>query len=479
MIIMPFLKDYPQLQIICDIARRRKVDAHLVGGFLRDYCVGIFKTDFDFAVEKDALDFARLFARRIKGAFVVLDQDRGCARVVKKSGGKIWTFDFADFRAKSFREDLRHRDFTINTLSVDLRALNGSDEILDVLADARNGLKDIRSKCIRMVSARAFRDDPLRLLRGFSLSAALGFRIEKNTLSRMRMAGTLLPTVSCERIRDELFKILETPRAAAVLKAMDNAGVLDRAIPQVKVMYHCAQRGTYHHLDVWPHSLETVVQLEGVIEEMRGNPDVVDYLNESLGGRRTRRALLKLAALVHDIGKPETRKKEKKRLTFYRHEHVGKNIVTHIAKMLKLSTGERHALEDMVFWHLRPGYLSNFRRPSEKAVYRYLRDTRREAAGILLLSLADQRATRGPLSTPRHEKHHARICLNLLKLYFDKKKEKPFTRLIDGHDVIKRLSLPPSPLIGKILAEVTEKQVLGKIKTRKEALALAEEIARI
>ena len=501
---MPFLKDYPQLQIIRDIAGRRKVEVHLVGGFLRDHCLGNPRTDLDFAVEKDALDFARLFARRVKGAYVVLDQERGCARVVKKSDGKIWTFDFSDFRARSFRQDLTLRDFTINTLSMDLAKLNGSTRLPalsktrlpalsktrlpalsktrleDVLADGKSGLRDLRAKRIRRVAVKAFRDDPLRLLRAFSLSAILDFKIEPQTLAQIRREKNLLRGVSYERIRDEIFKILETERAAAALKAMDKAGLLDKVIPQVKVMYHCAQKGTYHHLDVWPHSLEVVAQFDNVVREMGNNPDVVEYLNESLGGNRTRRALLKLAALLHDIGKPETRKEAGRgKLTFYGHERVGKNIVTYIARMLKLSTGERHALEDMVLWHLRPGYLSNFQKPSEKSIYRYLRDTKKEAAGILLLSLADQRSTRGPMSTPRHEKNHERICLNVLKLYFDKKKEKPFARLIDGHDLIKQLRLKPSPLIGKILSEVTEQQVLGKVKTKKEALALAKEIARI
>ena len=116
---------------------------------------------------------------------------------------------------------------------------------------------------------------------------------------------------------------------------------------------------------------------------MRNHADVVEYLNESPGGNRTRRALLKLAALLHDIGKPETRKEAGRgKLTFYGHERVGKNIVTYIARMLKLSTGERHALEDMVLWHLRPGYLSNFQKPSEKSIYRYLRDTKKRRSGF-------------------------------------------------------------------------------------------------
>ena len=495
---MSFLKDYPQIQVIKDIARRRNVAVHLVGGFLRDHCLGNPKSDFDFAVEKGALSFARLFARRIQGAYVVLDQERGCARVVhrisrrnsvrsrqkskisggSKKGTETWTFDFADFRAKTFSRDLACRDFTINTLSVDLTKLNGSTTLEDVLFDGKDGLKDLRAKRIRRVAVKAFRDDPLRLLRAFSLSAALDFKIEPRTLAQIRREKNSLHGVSYERIRDEVFKILETERAAATLKAMNKVGLLDKVIPQLKVMYNCAQKGTYHHLDVWPHSLEVVVQFDGVVREMRNDPDVVAYLNESLGGNRTRRALLKLAALLHDIGKPETRKEAGKgKLTFYGHERVGKNIVTHITKMLKLSTSERHALEDMVLWHLRPGYLSNLQKPSEKSIYRYLRDARREAAGILLLSLGDQRATRGPLSTPRHEKHHERICLKVLKLYFDKKKEKPFVRLIDGHDLIKQLRLKPSPLIGKILSEVTEQQVLGKIKTKKEALELAGKIA--
>src|SRR3989338_2980425 len=205
---MSFLKDYPQLQIIRDIARRRKVDVRWVGGFLRDHCLGNIKTDFDFAVEKDALDLALLFALRIKGAYVVLDQERGCARVVKKNDGKIWTFDFSDFRARNFRRDLTLRDFTINTLSVDLAKLDGSTNLADVLADGKNGLKDLRAKRVRRVSVRAFRDDPLRLLRAFSLSATLDFKIDPQTLAQISREKNLLRGVSYDRIRDEIFKIL-------------------------------------------------------------------------------------------------------------------------------------------------------------------------------------------------------------------------------------------------------------------------------
>ncbi len=482
---MPFLSDYPHLKMIRDIARRKKVVIHIVGGFLRDYFLESLRgphphqtglRDFDFAVERDALRVSRLFADQIKGAYIVLDEDRGCARVAKKDRGKLWTFDFADYRAKTFRGDLARRDFTINTLSVDLAALDSSSEVSDAIVDTKKGLKDLKGRWIRKISDQAFKDDPLRMMRAFSLSAGLGFKIERDTLRQIKKEKERIRGMSAERIRDELFKILRTHRAAATLKSMDKTGLLEQIIPQVRVMYDCHQGG-YHHLDVWAHSLETVVQLEGVFTQMRDNQELKSYWEEPLGADRSRAALLKLAAFLHDIGKPETRKKEGERMTFHAHERVGRNIVTHIAKRLKLSTRERHALEDMVLWHLRPGYLSNFKKPSEKAIYRYLRDTKDEAAGVFLLSLADQRATRGPLTTEEDQRHHESICLDLIQRYFDQKKEKPVARLINGDDLIRKLKLKPSPLFAKILSEVAEKQVLGQVGTRDEALALAKKIA--
>src|SRR6185295_10935284 len=119
------------------------------------------------------------------------------------------------------------------------------------------------------------------------------------------------------------FKILESDRAALVIKEMDRIGLLEQVIPQVTVMYGCVQGG-YHHLDVWPHSLETLKQLEGVFIEMKDNADVTAYIGETIAGNRTRRAIIKLSALLHDVGKPQTRKFEDGRFSFHGHGHVGK-----------------------------------------------------------------------------------------------------------------------------------------------------------
>ena len=473
---MPLLSDYPQLKIIRDIANKKKVSIYLVGGFLRDFLLGLEKKDFDFAVEKNALNVARSFSKKIKGAYVLLDEDRGCARIAKRIKGNLYTFDFADFRDKTFDRDLAHRDFTINTLSLDLSKADATTEIRDALMDVKRGLKDIKDKRIKRVSVRAFKEAHLRMMRAFSLKAVLDFKIELKTLNQIRKDKDLICDVSYERIREELFKVLETDKSAPIIKSMDRVGLLEKIIPQVKIMYDCKQ-GTYHHLDVWPHSIETLVQLEKIFSRLEKDEEVTSYLRGSLGGNRSRRSVMKLAALLHDIGKPDTRKKEEGKVSYHGHEHVGKGIVKHIAKMLKLSVRERHALEDMVRGHLRPGYLSNFKQPSEKAIYRYFRDTKEESVSILLLSLADQRATRGPATTQKDQEHHEAICLDLVCRYFQKKKEKSFLRLINGDDLIRKLKLKPSPIFAKILSEVEEGQMLGKLKNKSQALELAKKIA--
>lgn len=494
---MTNIKNYPQLKEIRDLAKKRKVSVFLVGGFLRDKLIGRDGLDFDFAVERDALKLAKSFSKKIKGAYVELDKERGCARVVhrirnsnsvrsrqkskissgpKKAQYEVAIFDFADFRAKTIRGDLARRDFTINTLSIDLLKADLNTDFNDMTLDTKSGFKDIKAKRIKMVSSEAFKEDPLRMLRAFSLQALLDFKIDQTTLAQIKKNKKLLHSVSPERIREEFLKILTTQNAYKNLVQMDKIGFLEEVIPQITVMFKCAQGG-YHHLDVWKHTLEAVKQMERVFDEVN-DAEINAYLDEKIGGDHPRRALMKFAMLLHDIGKPDTKQKDGKKFHFYGHERVGKDITRHIAHMLKFSTKQRYLVQDLVLWHLRPGYLSNFKKPSERMIFRFLRDAKTEAVSILLLSLADQRATRGPLTSTADQKHHEKIALSLVKRYFDKLKEKPFVRLLDGDDVLKALKLKPSPLVGKILREIEEAQVLGKVTTKKEALALARKIKK-
>ncbi len=475
------LSHHPEIELLKKLAREHGRRVYLVGGFLRDRQLGRSGKDLDFAVSRGAIDLSRRFARAIKGAFVLLDEESGCARVARKRspGEGVWTYDFADFRAGTLKGDLARRDFTINTLAVDLFSVSEGKILPAAIKGHRMALGDIRRKVIRMVGRKAFLDDPLRLLRAYSLRAQLGFSIDPGTRRRIKAECGLIRNVSPERVREEFFKILASPRAALVVRELDRDGLLFEIMPQVRVMYGVVQGG-YHHLDVWKHAQETLRQLEISLKTAVLDEDLRGYLDEELGGGHSRRAVLKLAALLHDIGKPDTKKREPGgRTSFHGHEHTGRRIGRIIAKNLMLSTRERYALEDMVSLHLRPGYLSNFKRPSDKAVFRFFRDARDEAVSILLLSMADQRSTRGPLTTAYDIAHHEAISLPLIGKYFERKKEKPFVRLLTGHDLIKELGLKPGPHFTAILAKVEEAQHLGKALTRDEAMAIARKAAHL
>jgi putative nucleotidyltransferase with HDIG domain len=255
--------------------------------------------------------------------------------------------------------------------------------------------------------------------------------------------------------------------------AMDAIGLLEGIIPHIAVMRGVLQGG-YHHLDVWKHSLEVVHQMEEVAAELQSHARLGQYFQEEIGGGHSRLALLKLAALAHDIGKPETRKQEGDRMTFHGHEHAGERITRLMAKHLKVSVKERYFLENTVRMHLRPGYLSNFKEPTEKAIFRYMREAREEAVSIAVLAMADQRATRGPLTTAAKAKHHDRICRRLIDGYFQEQDKPVRDRLLTGHDLIKTLKLKPSPLFAEILTAVDEAQALGKISSKSQAMALAK-----
>lgn len=467
----------PELLILQRLARRKKVQLHLVGGFLRDLHLGRRGKDVDFAVSTNAIPLARAFAKAIRGAFILLDKEAGCARVAQKKDGVLWTYDLADFRAPTLAKDIKGRDFTINTLSCDFLRITSTNELKKACRRNPGATADIKARVIRAVTLKAFDDDPLRLLRAYSLMAQTGFRIHPATIKLIRAKARLIRGVSPERIREEFFKIFESPQAAKVLRQMDRDGLLVAAIPQLQVMEKVPQGG-YHHLDVWKHSLQTLEEAEKVLASFASDNAVMAYCNDIVAGGHTRRSLLKFACLLHDIGKPGTRKDEPGgRTRFHGHEHEGRRITRIIARNLKLAARERYLLEDLVGLHLRPGYLANFKKPSEKAVFRFLRDAKGEGAAVVLLAMADQRATRGPLTTPLAAAHHEHICRDTLGRIFANHGEPSRPPLINGHDLIRELGLEPGPLFKKILMNVEEARHLGKVTTREEALALAGKMA--
>ncbi len=480
--ILAEIKSNPSIKLIVNSFYKYPQEIYLVGGHVRDLFLGRIKEgpavkDFDFAVSNNAIKLSREIAKKLRMGFVVLDKEHGSARIVYRKGNFFCNFDFTDFRGKGILEDLSRRDFTINALAVNLKEIKNSGRTADAFLDPHCGRRDMSAKIIRIVSESSFPEDPLRMLRAFSLSAVLNFKIEPKTKELIHKHKDKITSSAFERITEELFKILNSKVAFKTFKEMDRLGVLDEIMPQIKNMRGVNQ-GPYHHLDVFGHSMEALRQIEIALEETKRNKDLKVYLDKIISGAHTRRALLKLGAFLHDIGKPDSKERVKGKTCFHGHERVGRNIARDIAERLRLSCDERSALDKIIFWHLRPGYMADIDPLSRKAVYRYFRDTGNEAPAVLLLSIADQRSTRGPLTRGANRAHHENVCLGLIKEFFRRSKEKKLPRIVDGNDIMRRLKLPSGPIIGKILEEVNEAQAMGDIKTKSQALELARKFTK-
>ncbi len=472
-------KDKVLLKVVYAFARKNKVKLYLVGGCLRDLVMARAKEnpDFDFCLQRGAINFGRKLAKEIRAGFVLLDKEHGACRVVKKAKDQLITLDFTDFRGKTLEEDLLRRDFTINTLVMELEAVFLDTDLNRLWLDMFQGAKDIKEKTVRAIAEAAFLEDPLRILRAFSFSALFGFKIDSQTLLWAKRSGRKLAQVSGERVRDELFKIFDSGRAYENLVKLDELKILGIIFPEIEKMRGVSQ-GPYHHLDIWLHSLESVKQMEKLLKETAGEVEIRDYVSQAMPGERRRKALMVLGSLLHDVGKPKARRREGRKIKFHGHERIGFEISDGIGRRLKLSVDEIRALQKMVMWHLRPGYLGDQEEVTPRAAFRYFRDTEEEAVSTLLLSVADQRSTLGRLTTKKSRVQHERICFGLVKEYFRRKKELRPARLINGDDLLRQFKLEPSPLIGKILSEIEELQAIGRIKNKTQALEEARKMIR-
>jgi poly(A) polymerase len=467
------------LKAVQDLSAQRRTKLYLVGGALRDIilCRDKDNPDFDFCLKFKAIDFARRLAAEMKAGFVILDSAHGCARVVKKSQGRLITLDFSDFRGKTLEQDLLYRDFSINSMAASLEDILNEKNFDETLIDLYGGRLDLAKGLIRQIYPKSFDDDPLRIMRAFSLAAIFGFKIDPRTYRQIFLKKKKLSAVSCERIRDELFKIFSSPKGFEIIEGLNNYKILELIFPEIKPMKENRKR-PLGRLNVWGHTLLTFKNVEALISGFERNPRIWDYLNQEISSGRSRSQLLKLAALLHDVGKPRTFRIEKGKVQFHGHERVGASLTGAIAVRLKLSNEELRLLKRIVFMHLRPGYLVTNPALTAKAKFRFFRDAGEEAGAVLILALADERSTKGYLLLDKSRKNYEKLIPRLLKEYFNKQKNIPQTRLVDGNDIMKQFKLPSSPLIGKVLKELEELQAIRKIKTKEQALKAARVIVK-
>lgn len=445
--------------------------AVLVGGLVRDIVLGRSPADADLAVPAGALALAQRCAARLGGTCVVLDAERGAARVVADS----LTLDIADFRAPTLDGDLAARDFTVNALAVPLAPLvtRGRAPIVD----PTGGLADLRARRLRPAGAGVLTDDPLRTLRAVRLECSLGLRLTTGGARAVREAARGLTRVAAERVRDEVVALLELATTARALRRADELGVLAVVLPEIEPMRATAQPPP-HRFGVLEHSLRAVGGCDRLLPRLTSltpyGDELSAHVEEPLGGGLTRAITLKLAALLHDVSKPETRRRVGGRIRFFEHDVLGARRARAIGERLKLPERAIAVVERLVRHHLRPMHLASASDITTRARYRFYRELREDTRDLLLLVLVDSAAVTG--ASPVTAWRRSAVVRELMRGWAEQRELTATPPLVRGDDVMRRFSLEPGPRVGWLLAQAREAQDLGRVRTREEALSYLDSL---
>lgn len=452
----------------------------LVGGSVRDLLIGVeWSKDIDLALEGDPCAFGRKLAAHAGGSFFVMDEERQVCRVVAEVEGRRFQFDLSPVKAGDIPRDMAERDFTINAMAVCLGPLlAGSDEI--ELIDPFGGNEDLESKTIRTVNRKNLEADPLRLLRAVRLAAQHRFTLKPDLERDITELAHLITQPAPERVRDELFLILATSKSAVSLDKAERLGLLGHIIPEIRAMKD-SPKGGGDETPLWEHSLKTVAWVEYAINQL---PDffpehfeeVDEHLKREIEFNLTQGGLLKLTALLHDMGKPETRREQGGRTTYHGHETLGAYMATDIAMRLRFSARAEAVMTASIQHHLRPLLLALQEKVTSRAMYRLFRDAGDAGLNVILLSMTDTKATEGrsTAETVRIDRLHH----DLLEFFFHDFQRATQVKLITGKDLIKEFDLPPGPAFGRILENINEAAAAGDVCTREEALEWVRNILR-
>ncbi len=465
-------------------AKAKGLSLYLVGGFIRDALLDRdhLPSNVDFAIPAHALEVAQELAARLGGTYVCLDDVVATGRVVVSTPQERVELDLADFRGAAITDDLARRDFTINAMALPLEAWREGSWDHASLIDPLGGQHDLAQRRLRACFAETFLEDPVRILRAVRFAVEYDASLDPALLPLMGTAASRLATVAGERIGHELFAVLQTNRASWALQELNRAGVLDVLFPELQAG-RGVEQGGYHHLDVLDHQLETVAQCDRILTDCREfssvlQTPVMQYCDTMVVEGRSRKALIKLGGLLHDVGKPGTRRvKEDGEIWFLGHEQFGAMLVATTAERLRLSKRESEMTQRLVLYHLRPGHLSREPHLTPRAIYRFFRDLGDDGPACLLLWWADRMATRGPASRLDQIDQQRERLEELLHAYFLKPEEtiKP-PRLIDGHQLMDALGLAAGPRVGQLLRAIEEAQAEGTVHSTQEALSFAKSL---
>ena len=436
---------------LADRFRHAGHSLYLVGGSVRDALLGRPVGDLDFTTAARPPQIRAIVEDWAEAVF-------GMGEAYGTIGARKadWLFEITTFRSEVYRDesrkpgvtfsdriedDLVRRDFTINAIALALGDLE--------TVDPCGGLADLASGVLRTPGKpeASFSDDPLRMLRLFRFQATLGFEPDPDTLDAIRSMGDRLSIVSAERIRDEFSKLIMAEDPGPALTALVESGLSDHFIPELSRLA-MEQDPVHRHKDVLAHTI-AVTQ------------------------KSSARLRLRLAALLHDVGKPDTREFGEDGVTFHHHEVVGARMARDRLRALRYPKETVSDVQQLVFLHLRPHTLKMGW--TDSAVRRYVRD-----AGPLLEDLNELVRCDVTTGNARRAAAIQNRIDELEERIVELRQREAIEALrapIDGNDVIGYLAIKPGPLVGEIMDLLLERRIEEGEYSREEAFEMTREWA--
>ncbi len=473
----------PLMDVLRPLLQNHPQPIYLVGGSVRDALLGRECHDLDFVVPRGAVKLAFQIGNALGLPTYVLDEKRDTGRVMHAETGM--TLDFARFRGSDLMADLQDRDFTINALAIPAAAKTRASVI-----DVTGGLADLENRQLCLVREDAIQRDGARALRAIRMKHSLGFELAPETETAVSSSITALRSVSAERLRDELLKILETDSPQLAMQKMQELGLLQAVLPEIAAL-NGIQQSAPHQYPVWEHTLQTLawlVQIEAVADSQLANlkqilerysQQIEAHLNRPISGDINGRILLRLGALFHDVGKPLTQTVEDGRIRFLGHEGVGAEIAAKRLQQLCMSSEAIKYVKQIVAHHMRPLHLVSSTKGviSRRAIFRFFRATGTAGLDVILLALADHLGTYAGTGPQEKWERLLQVTTSLLRAYFEQREEVVAPPvLVNGRDLMQTLNIPPGPEVGRLLRLIQEAQAVGEIKTSDEAIQFAHRI---
>jgi poly(A) polymerase len=434
------------------LADKKKVEAYVVGGYVRDKFLGKEVKDIDIVVIGDGIAFAREVAAMFKLNNIVTFEKFGTA-MLPIDGGKI---EFVAAREEAYdpssrkptvkkatlESDLSRRDFTVNALAASL-----NKERLGEVVDPFNGYADLQKKILLTPLApdQTFDDDPLRMMRAVRFASQLQFHIQQATLESIQRKVERITIISKERITDEFFKILASDKPSIGLKLLHETGLAKHIFPELEDMVGVEQRKDYHHKDVFLHTLKVVDNICTTTDDV----------------------WLRFVALVHDIAKPRTKAfKEGIGWTFHGHEDLGARMMKSIFKRMRLPLDKLPYVENLVRLHLRPMVMVS-EEVTDSAIRRLLFDAGESIDDLMNLCRADI-TSQNPGRVARYLKNYD-IVIDKMKEVEEKDRLRNWQPPIRGDEIMQICGIPPSPLVGILKGKIEEAILDGQIPNEHDA----------